>query len=233
MAEELEQEVNESASNKPVAARISGIVNNFPEYFEENKQKVLGIGGVLVVLIVGVLFLYAKFLPERDLAGKKAMYMAEIYFGMDSFDVALNGNAAFKGFAQISKDYSWTKSANLANYYSGICCLNTKKFEDAIKYLEKFSTSDPIIGAARLNALGDAYAETGKLDDAVKYYEKAGYFSDNEQYAPYYLLKAGMLAEKLNKADNAAKFYERIKEKYPQSEEGRDIEKYIARATAK
>jgi len=233
MAEELEQETSTPESKKSLTEQVNDIASNFPEYFEANKQKVLGVGGAIVLLVVGVMYLYAKFLPERNLNAQKAMYMAEIYFGMDSFDIALNGNATFKGFAQISKDYSWTKAANLSNYYAGICCLNTKKYDEAIKYLDKFSSSDPIIGALRLNALGDAYAETGKQEDAVSYYEKAGYFSDNEQYAPLFLLKAGMLSEKLNKADAAVKYYERIKEKYPQSEEGRDIEKYIARASAK
>ena len=161
------------------------------------------------------------------------MYMAEFYFARDSFAVALNGNAAYSGFAEIANKYKWTRAGNLADYYAGIRCLNTKKYNDAITYLDKFSTSDPIIGAIKLNATGDAYSETGKMDEAVKYYQKAADFSDNENYTPYFLFKAGLAYEHLKNMDEAKKCFEKIHDKNPNSDEGRDNEKYIARVSGR
>ena len=206
-------------------------IGKIERFVEENKQKVMIGGGVVALLIVGVIYLFAKYLPEQNLKAQKAMYMAEFAFAKDSFALALNGNAANKGFSQVANDYGWTASGKLANYYAGICALNLKKYDDAVKYLDKFSTSDPIIGALRLNALGDAKAELGNIDDAISSYEKAAAFSDNESYTPYYLFKAGLANEKAKKPEEAKKLYQQLKDKYPNSEEGRDIEKYIARVS--
>jgi TolA-binding protein len=57
--------------------------------------------------------------------------------------------------------------------------------------------------------------------------------NDNELTTPVYMLKAGELLESSNKAADALKLYETIKQKYPETNEGRSIDKYIARAKAK
>jgi hypothetical protein len=46
-------------------------------------------------------------------------------------------------------------------------------------------------------------------------------------------MKAGELLESSNKQDEAIKLYETIKQKYAETNEGRLIDKYIARAKAK
>lgn len=226
MAEELENQ-SEGFQEK---------VSNFEEFVEDKKKPLLIAGGVVAVLAAVLIYVFVVWIPSRNVAAQKAMYMAEFAFAKDSFNLALNGRTAgvapFAGFAEISSKYSFTKAANLANYYAGICCLNLKKYDEAVTYLNKFSTKDPVIGAVALNATGDALAEQGKLDDAISYYGKAANFSDNDTYTPMFLLKAGNAAEKQKKLDDAKGYYEKIKEKYPNSEEGRDIEKYIARVEA-
>ena len=52
-------------------------------------------------------------------------------------------------------------------------------------------------------------------------------------FAATYLLKAGVTAEKLGDNAKAVSFYKTIKEEYPQSMEGYDIDKYIGRIEAK
>jgi tetratricopeptide (TPR) repeat protein len=223
MAEEQEETAGESIQDR---------LTNLEQYVDQNPKAVMIGGGVIALVIIALVFVFVKWLPDENLKAQKTMYMAEFAFQKDSFAVALNGSGAYKGFAEVADKYSLTKAGNLANYYAGICCLNLKQYDKAIKYLDKFSSSDAIIGALRLNALGDAYAETGKMDDAVKYYEKAANFSDNNSYTPYFLLKTGQAFEKQKKYADAKKQYETIRDKYPTSEEGRDIEKYIARASA-
>ena len=186
----------------------------------------------MIVLFVALVYIFAKYIPDENLKAQKAVYEAQFAFAKDSFNLALNGNAAFKGFADVANKYSWTNTGNIANYYAGICCLNLKKYDEAIKYLDKFSTKDAVIGALKLSATGDAYTELGKMDDGIRYYEKAANFSDNQSYTPYFLLKTGLAYEKQKKYADAKKQYEIIRDKYPTSEEGRDIEKYIARASA-
>ena len=222
MAEEIEKTGEE----------IQDRIEQIEEYVQENQKMVLGVAGTVLVIIFAAVYVFAKWLPDENLKAQKAIFMAEFAFAKDSFAVALNGNAGYKGFADVASKYSWTKTGNLANYYAGVCCLNLKKYDESIKYLDKFSTNDAILGALKLSATGDAYSETGKFDDAIKYYEKAANFSDNESYTPYFLFKTGLAYEKAKKYADAKKYYEQVRDKYPASEEGRDIEKYIARASA-
>ena len=52
-------------------------------------------------------------------------------------------------------------------------------------------------------------------------------------FAAGYLLKAGVVAEELGQSEKALGYYKEIKEKYPQSMEGYDVDKYIGRIEAK
>lgn len=221
-----EQEVHEPLEE------ITDVWHNIENWFEENKQKVAVGGTILAVLIVAIVYVFAKFLPDRNLKAQREMFYAEMYFAKDSFDVALNGNGLNKGFLDIKKKYSFTKAANLSNYYIGVCYINKKDYKNAIDYLASFSTSDPLLGAAKLNLIGDAYADQNKTDDAISYYRKAADFSDNEQFTPYYLLKYGRYCELQKKYNDAKEAYNKIKDKYPNTQEGRDIEKYLARVNA-
>jgi tetratricopeptide (TPR) repeat protein len=204
-------------------------------FIDNNKNAVMIAGGVVLVLVVGLIYLFQSYLPTQNEKAQKAMYMAEFAFAKDSFALALNGQTLganpYKGFAFVAKDFGWTKAGKLANYYAGLCCLNLKQYDEAIAYLEKFSTDDPIIGALRLSAIGDAYMERNKKDEGIKYYEKAADFSDNETYTPFFLLKTGLAYEKAKKPEEAKKAFEKIRDQYPRSEEAQKIDAYIARVS--
>jgi hypothetical protein len=62
---------------------------------------------------------------------------------------------------------------------------------------------------------------------------EAAELNPNAFTSPVYYLKAGNLYEVLGKKDEALTAYKIIKEKYAESEQGRTIDKYIARLTAK
>lgn len=215
-----------------VTENIKNSISDFEQIFENNKKAIAIGGGVLALIVIGVIYLFVQYLPEQNLKAQKAMYMAEFAFAKDSFELALKGNAAHKGFEEIADKYSITKAGKLAHYYAGICNLQLKKYDNAIKHLDKFSTDDAIIGALRLNALGDAYAEKGNMAEASSYYQKAADFSDNESYTPYFLFKTGLSLEYQKKYAEAQKCYQSVRDRYPNSDEGRDIEKYIARVEA-
>ena len=143
---------------------------------------------------------------------------------------AINGDGNNDGFKYIVEEYGVTKSANLAHYYLGICYLKTGKFEDAIKELNDFDTDDIILEPVATAAIGDANMELGKTEEAITYYLKAAKVQENKFTTPIYLMKAGLAYEELNNYANAIKIYEQIKSEYPESNEGREIEKYLVKA---
>jgi tetratricopeptide (TPR) repeat protein len=136
------------------------------------------------------------------------------------------------GFEQIAENYSLTKSGALANYCAGICLLRTGKFEQAIEYLSKYDGNDEIIAPIAIGAIGDCNIELNKVDEAINYYLKAAEKKHNSFTTPYFLKKAGFAYEQKSNFAEALAIYQRIKTEFGKSEEGKEIEKEIAKVKA-
>ena len=78
-----------------------------------------------------------------------------------------------------------------------------------------------------------AGATNGQVSKAASTFEKAAKKADNNLLSPYYYLQAGLIYESMDKPAQALKLYKKIKADYPESIEGREIEKYIARLSSK
>jgi tetratricopeptide (TPR) repeat protein len=201
------------------------------EQFWNKYGKLIGyvIGGI-VIIIVGFLG-YKNFVQEpNEKKAMEAMYHAEEYYRMDSVKLALNGDNINAGFAKIVAKYGGTKAANLASFYAGSCYLKLGDYNNAVKYLKDFSTSAEQLQARAYGLLGDAYSEENKKEDAVDEYKKAGtFFEKDEVLSPEYLFRAGYLYESMGKTKEAIEMYQAIKDKYPTTQRGTDIDKYLAR----
>lgn len=201
---------------------------------DKNQMYIFG-GLVVLVLLVGGFFAYNTFYkaPKQKEAVEQ-MYRAQQQFERDSFALALtNPGGGYMGFLDIIDNYGGTDAGNVAHYYAGISYLNLGKFEAAVDYLEQFSAAGQISPVMKYGALGDAYSELDDFDKAMSLYQKAVSKSENDALTPYYLKKIGMMHERNGELAEAKETYERIKQQYPKSTIGRDIEKYIARVEAK
>lgn len=147
---------------------------------------------------------------------------------------------AVKGFIKVADEHSSTKAGNLAKLYAGLCYANLEKWNDAVKYLEGFSTKDDaMVSPAALFALGNAYANTKQLDKAVSTMKDAAAKADSEakdgantSLSPTFLLAAAEILMSQGKADEALEIYQDIKAKYINSMAYQEIDKYIERASA-
>jgi TolA-binding protein len=204
------------------------------EQFLEKNQKIISIVIGSVVVIVGAYLALTKFHFEpQNKESQELMFVAQNYFEKDSFNLALNGDGANLGFLDIIDDFGSTDAANLSKYYAGISYLHMGQYDEAIEYLKKFNTDDAILGPIAVGAQGDAQLELGKTEKAIDLYTKAYKMNENELTAPIYMMKAAELLESNSKETEALKIYETIKEKYPETNEGRNIDKYIARVKVK
>lgn len=204
------------------------------EQFLEANQKLIAIFiGAIIVVAGGYLGLNKFYLEPRSVDAQEQLFMAQNYFEKDSFNLALNGDGNNPGFLDIIDDFGSTDAGNLASYYAGISYLNTGQYDNAISYLKKFDTDDLLLGPISLGAQGDAQLELGKTDQALDLYTEAYKMNENELTTPVYMMKAGELLESSDKNAEALKLYEMIRQKYPETTEGRSIDKYIARAKAK
>ena len=131
------------------------------------------------------------------------------------------------GFTQIIDEYG-AKAGKAVYFYAGVCELQLGNWENAISYLKKYKGKDSILAARALACMGDAYVGLEDYKSAVPCFEKAASRADNI-FAAAYLLKAGVTREELGDKAGALACYEKIKDQYPQSIEGYDIDKYISR----
>lgn len=200
------------------------------EFFVEKNQKLLvNIGIAIVALVLGFYALRNYYIIPREDDATAQMFMAQKYFDQDSIKKALNGDGNYPGFIQIIDEYKWTKAANLAHYYAGVCYLKTGKFQDAIDLLKSYSSKDELVAPMAKGAIGDAYMELGQTDKAASEYEAAANMRDNKFTTTVFLQKAAFANEELKNYDKALELYNKIKTKYPNSMEASEVDKYIAK----
>ncbi|MFA6949504.1 MAG: tetratricopeptide repeat protein [Lentimicrobiaceae bacterium] len=196
-------------------------------YIEKNQKMLSIILGAIALIVLGYFGFQRFILVPREKEAQSQMFMAEKYFEQDSLRLALNGDGSYPGFLSIIDDYSMTKSAKLAHYYTGIIYLNEGKYQDAIDHLEKFNTKDVMLAPMAKGAIGDAYMEMGKKDLAAEQYLKAADTYKNDFTTPVFLQKAAWAYEDAGKKDKALEIYNKIKTEYPRSAEARDVDKII------
>lgn len=193
----------------------------------KNQKLITGVIAAVVVLIVAF-FVYKYFIqaPNEE-KGQQSIYTAEQYFGIDSFNLALNGDGQKDGFLQVISKYGGTKAGNLAHYYAGRCYLEMGQAKEAIKHLEKFSGSGTDLEYTAQGMLAGAYADDGNVDKALSTYNKA-VKNKNVFYTPFFLRSASIVAYEAGKAKEAIDFELKIKQEYPGSQQFRDTDKYLA-----
>ncbi|MCR9012998.1 tetratricopeptide repeat protein [Gabonibacter chumensis] len=213
--------------------QIEEVTISTEQFIEKNQNLLIKII-IAIIVVIGVVLGYHKFYKQP--LAKEAMnqmFLAENFFAKDSFNLALNGEGDVLGFLDIIEKYGSTPSGNLANYYAGLCYLYNGDYNNAIKYLEKFSSDDLVFNSLAKSNIGDAYMQLGDYKKAADYYKKAANEDTNELTAPIILMKAGLAFEKANDYKSALTMYERIEKEFTSSMEFRDIEKYITRAKEK
>ena len=209
------------------AEAVVEAVSKTEKFFNEN-GKLLSIITAAVVVVAAGIFCWFKFAyqPKVEEAQGQMAY-AEQNFRAGDFELALNGDGNVLGFVQVIDEYG-AKAGKSVYFYAGVCELQLGNWDAAIKYLNSYKGKDAILQARATACIGDAYVGLEDYDKALGYFEKAAAMADNI-YAAGYLLKAGVTAEKLGQDVKALGFYKQIKDQYPTSMEGYDVDKYIGR----
>lgn len=202
-------------------------VSSVEKFFDEHKKTIWGVllGIVLAGLVVLAVFKFYLQPLRKEARGQ--LFPAEASFRAENYDLALNGDGNVLGFSEIISTYG--RKAGAAVYlYAGICELRLGNFDNALQYLRKYNGKDKILAARAHGCEGDAYAGLEKYPEALACYEKAAGLIDNP-FTAGYLLKAGIVCEELGDHAGALNFYRKIKDRYPMTQEGSEIDKYIAR----
>jgi tetratricopeptide (TPR) repeat protein len=207
------------------------VIEKAKGFWEKNSKSILYASVAIIVLIGGYLgYKYMVQIPNETKA-QDEIFKAEMNFRKDSIALALNGTATTPGFLKVINKYGGTKSGNLAKLYAGECYLQLGDFKNAAKYLEDFNGRGAKQVEARVaGMLGDAYSELKQNDKAVEQYKKsASLFPEDANMASEYLFRAGLLLEMNGKSKEAIEVYKQLKDKFPRTEKGFGVDKYLAR----
>ena len=202
------EDVNVDAKDSTTAKAFDALdetASRTEDFVAKNQKYILGGLGLIAVLTLGYL-LYQRFVAEPNQVDasndifvtqqnfQKAVDASEPKTQDSLFTLVLKGADGKQGAIDIADQYSGTDAGNLANYYAGIASLNLKKYDDAIKYLEKFSSKDTFLSVLAVGSVGDAYSQKNDAKKALEFYVKAAQMNANELTTPRYLLKAGQTA---------------------------------------
>ena len=232
-----QQSIDMQSTTAEVFNTLDDTASKSEQWIEKN-SKLLFYSLVIVILLILGFLGYNKYVIEpQETAASNELSFPRKHFNeantaagsdIDSLlQLGLDGVDNKFGFLDISEQYNGTKAANIANYYAGVSYLKMKEYQKAIEYLSKFNSDDELLGPTALGAIGDAFADIDQAEDALDYYEKAANKKDNEFTTPLFLFKAGRTAMDLGQFSKAEKIFTKIKENYPSTDPGKDIDKYI------
>ncbi|MBP9797346.1 MAG: tetratricopeptide repeat protein [Chitinophagales bacterium] len=133
----------------------------------------------------------------------------------------------------IIDQYGNTPTGNLAHYYAGVCYMKNNDIDNAIKQLEAYKPGTDEIAGKTYELLGHMYADKKEYKKAIDLYIKAGESADNNLQSPLYYKFAGDLMSEENDLKGALEMYRKIKQLYPLSPEGMNIDSDISYAETK
>lgn len=201
------------------------------EHFVQKNKKVLSIIVGAIIVVVGGYVGFKQFvIAPQETEAQAALFIVQQQFERDSFNLVVNGNGTDLSAVEIADDYGMTKAGNLAAFMAGVSYLRIGQFDEAYTYLNKFSSSDDILGPFAIGLKGDALVEQGDNDGGVKLYMSAANASTNDLVTPFFLQKAGITYTVMGEKEKAAQAFTRIKEDFKDAPEATEIDKYIQRA---
>tara|TARA_Y100000996_G_scaffold414291_1_gene404760 strand:- start:11856 stop:12563 length:708 start_codon:yes stop_codon:yes gene_type:complete len=188
---------------------INQTLSKSEEFINKNKNYLILFFGIITISIAAFsIFSYLK--SNQNENAQNEMFQAVYYFEKDSLVQALNGDGNNYGFLEIIDEYSLSEAANLSRFYAGASYLKLGNYQNAINYLDQFSSSDLLVQARAYSLIGDAYVELEDFENAIYYFEKASSENPNQFFTPSYLLKLALVYEEVSDLKSAIKSYETI-----------------------
>ena len=188
---------------------VNETLNKSEEFINKNKNYLILFFGIITITIAAFsVFSYLK--SNQNENAQNEMFQAVYYFEKDSLVQALNGDGNNYGFLEIIDEYSFSEAANLSRFYAGASYLKLGNYQNAINYLDQFSSSDLLVQARAYSLIGDAYVELEDYENAIYYFEKASSENPNQFFTPSYLLKLALVYEEVSDLKSAIKSYETI-----------------------
>lgn len=203
-------------------------------FYERHKKAILYGTSSVLAIIIAALLINQFYITPRNNRADESIFMAQQLFVAGDYEKALNGQGDTLGFLAVADKYGSTKAGNLAHLYAAKCYAETEKYQEALDELKKFGTcGDALVSPAVTAMKGNLYAELGNNEKAVSLLVEAAKKADNNTLSPAFLIQAGQIYEALGQEEKALDCYKQVKDKYMNSMQYTEIDKYIERLNNK
>lgn len=224
----MAKQYNQEEQNSSIENLNSRLTSAGQQIAANKKAVFWSVGAVLLIgcFVVGYVLIYRN--PRLNKSW-------EAYNNVEITAMA-NDSLATDGYMKVVDKYSGTSAANVAALSAAERLYDQGKYEEAVKYVKKFSTGDPVLSANALALQGDCYVNLKKYDEALKAYDKAIKAADrNPQIVPRVLMKEANVYDEQKAYDKALACYEEISKEYPQFVlgNGMTMEAYAERERAR
>lgn len=217
---------SDSAPETTGLEELNDSLTNVTKKVQDN-QKIIVTCSLVVVFVAVLVIAYVYFFRNPS------MQKHNDNIGNADLELALgNDSVALAQYTDLADNGSF-EASNRAALQSAILLYQQGKYEEALKYADKYSPREEIIGAGALSLKGDCLVNLDRLDEAVKAYEKAVSVSDdNPAYTPFFLVKLARVYHAQNNYTAEADAYARILKDYPLYGQAHnlDVEKLLDRA---
>lgn len=169
-------------------------------------------GGAIAIAVVAILvYIFAIRTPGIE-KGNNAIAEVDI---LAVANQNLGDSLIVEAYKNVA-DQNGFDAANRAAYMAAAGLYRQGNYEEALAYINKFSTSDPLTKALALGLKGDCLVNLDKYDDAISAFSSAAKAADNNiVLVPYYLTKKAVVLAEQGKHAEAADIYNVIEQKYP------------------
>jgi len=206
---------------------MGSVITRSEEFIQKNQKTIIICVVAILVVVLAIFGLRKWYFQPREVRAAEEMFAAEQWFAQGDYETALNGDDTFRGFLGVIDNYGCTKAGNLAKYYAGIANLRMGNYDEAAKWLGKYSGKDMFTAPLAVMAEGDAEMELGNTDKAVSLYLKAAKMNDNYITSPSAWFKAGLGYMVMGDNGKALECFKTVKQNYPEASEWQEIDKYI------
>lgn len=211
--------------NESVDTNIESL-SKVETFITKNNKKI--IAAVILIVIAVCVFLWMNYNEQqKDEAGLSAHRSVESkdLINADSADLML---AEFEAYMSEHEGHTPV----IASFQTAIHAYNTQDYNKAIQYFSEYESNDEIFNARAKACIGICYVNLGDYENALQSFEAAVAINDGI-WTPEYAFYAGLTAEMLENKEKALENYNFIKNQYPDSYRGTEIDKYIGRVEAK
>ncbi|MBN1633732.1 MAG: hypothetical protein JW917_06170 [Ignavibacteria bacterium] len=189
------------------------------DFFEKYKKHFY-IGGIAVIAIILVVFIYFKRqAANNEVAGLELNLIKPLYLE-GKYDQAINGDSLgiAKGLLFIVNNYGSSENGETAKILLANSFLALRDINSAEKYYKDFSGKNPFLKAASFAGTASIYEARGEYSNAAEEYENAAKLGDELSNADEYLFYAVRNYYWADDFENAKKLIEKIKTEYPKSQ---------------